>query len=202
VNFIGHATVALWFCEDPTWRARGPASFSEFVLGAMLPDLAAMARLKLPARIPAGPLAEGVALHHRTDGAFHGDPSFVGLTHQTLDLLTSHGVARGPARGVAHVGVELLLDGELLRIPAVVEVYQAALAVLEAARSLFEPPERERWFAGRQRLSLDPRSEQIVRSLLPDVQSHVVGITPGLLSGLRRHLGNEAGPSNGAVLVR
>ncbi|MFT3921115.1 MAG: hypothetical protein QM778_01140 [Myxococcales bacterium] len=220
MNFIGHATVALW-------TSRVPA----FVLGAMLPDLVNMAGLRLPRELPRGPLAEGVSHHHQTDALFHAEPSFLVWTQYTLDRLSQLGVARGPARAVAHVGAEMLLDGELLGRPEVVDAYEAALGELARVRSLFtEPEQRTRWaqlegrlrahgtpydyrntdavlerlirvFQGRKRLAIDAPSERIVRSVLPDLQRHVVVETPHLLASLRRQLENIGGPADGAVLV-
>jgi hypothetical protein len=43
------------------------------------------------------------------------------------DELAAAGVGRGPARGAAHVGWELLLDGVLLERPGVRAAYLAAL---------------------------------------------------------------------------
>jgi hypothetical protein len=220
VNFIGHATVALW-------SSRVPA----FVLGAMLPDLVGMAGLRLPRELPAGALADGIRNHLLADSLFHADPTFVSLTQATLDRLSGLGVPRGPARAVAHVGVEMLLDGELLGDSAVVEAYAAALDELPGVRSLFPAADAlERWlhlerrlrahgtpydyrntdavlarlirvFHGRTRLAIDGQSEQIVRSALPDLQRHVVAQAPLLLASMRRQLENVGDPANDAVLV-
>jgi hypothetical protein len=78
----------------------------------MVPDLAGIVRARLEAvRDPE--LADGIALHHRTDAAFHAAPGFVQLHAGAARALRARGVARGPARGAAHVAVELLLDGRL-----------------------------------------------------------------------------------------
>jgi hypothetical protein len=115
VNFYGHA----WFAQR---EARG----SGFVLGAMLPDLAGMARLRLlELRDPE--LAAGVDLHHRTDAAFHAAPRFARLCAEASAALRGRGVARGPARGAAHVGLELLIDGSLAGDSAAVERFDEAL---------------------------------------------------------------------------
>ena len=67
MNFFGHAVVAGWFEGDP-----------RYVLGSMLPDFASMSGTRLnPVEQPE--VAAGVALHHRTDDAFHGAPSFLHL---------------------------------------------------------------------------------------------------------------------------
>jgi hypothetical protein len=78
----------------------------------MLPDLLPMCGAR-----PAQPLhpavAAGIAFHHRTDAAFHATAAFVELTREARAWLLDHAVARGPALGAAHVGIELLLDGML-----------------------------------------------------------------------------------------
>jgi len=116
VNFFGHA-----------WLASREPRGSGFVLGAMLPDLAGMARLRL-VEVRDRELAAGVALHHRTDAAFHASPSFVRLYATASAALRRRGVERGPARGAAHVGLELLLDGSLSGDSVAVERFDAALA--------------------------------------------------------------------------
>ena len=220
MNFIGHVTVALWTSSVPG-----------FVLGSMLPDLVGMAGLRLPRDLPAGPLAAGIAHHHATDAVFHSDATFVELTQATLDRLSALGVPRGPARAVAHVGVEMLLDGELLKDSVVVEAYERALDELNSARALFAGhADRVRWssfeqrlrahgtphdyrntdavlarliriFQGRTRLAIEPPSERIVRSALPDLQRDVVAKAPHLLANLRRQLENIAGPDIDAILA-
>lgn len=103
VNFFGHAAVASWHADDGGW-----------LLGAMLPDFASMIGARLDAQ-PDPRLAAGVAHHHATDAAFHHAPAVVGLMRDAEARLTARGVRRGPTRAVAHVGVELLLDGVLTR---------------------------------------------------------------------------------------
>lgn len=117
MNFFGHATVACWVDRDPRW-----------VLGAMLPDFASMSRARL--RGADDPrVAEGIALHHATDAAFHGAPSFLELYVRGTEVLESSGLDRGPARAVAHVGTELILDGLLLDDGETAQAYLAAVAL-------------------------------------------------------------------------
>jgi hypothetical protein len=116
VNFFGHATVACWIDTDPRW-----------VLGSMLPDFASMSRARL-AGADDRRIAAGIALHHRTDDAFHSAPTFVSLCRHGCRELEAAGVGLGPARAVAHVGTELVLDGLLLD-GAASGPYLAALAV-------------------------------------------------------------------------
>jgi hypothetical protein len=125
VNFFGHACVAAWYDTGPS-----------FVLGAMLPDFSSMLGVKpLHTRDPE--LGRGIALHHVTDAAFHGAEPFVALTHAAQAALLRAGVARGPARAVAHIGVELLLDEVLAQDARSREAYIGALANGEhSARAL------------------------------------------------------------------
>lgn len=118
MNFFGHAVVAAW---SPS---TAPA---ELALGAMLPDLRGMAGGGELGVLP-GELQRGVALHHATDAVFHVLPAVSGLMRDLGLALAARGVARGPMRAAAHLGVELLLDGVLARAGAT-QHYQAALEV-------------------------------------------------------------------------
>lgn len=121
MNFFGHALIAQR--DEAT---RGPIR-AEFVLGAMLPDFAAMLRTRPPLATHAA-LSAGVSFHHRTDDAFHGSHSFLEFSRQASSFLSERGVARGTARAVAHVGVELLLDAALSRESGGNEAYLSAIA--------------------------------------------------------------------------
>ncbi len=116
MNYFGHAAVASWHSSEPAT-----------VLGAMLPDFATMSRTRLAEPTHAG-IAAGIDLHHRTDRAFHHLPPVLALMRELDALLETGGCARGPRRAVAHIGVELLLDGVLVAEPAYREAYTAALA--------------------------------------------------------------------------
>lgn len=102
MNFFGHAVVAGWFEADP-----------RYVLGSMLPDFASMSGTRL-GDVADPRVAAGVALHHRTDDAFHSAPVFLDLMAHVNASLASTDVGWGTARAVAHVGSELLLDGVYL----------------------------------------------------------------------------------------
>jgi len=115
VNYLGHAAVATWRSDD---RA--------FVLGAMLPDFATMIGTRPPATTHPG-LESGMRFHYRTDEVFHRSVGFRELTRSAFDWLQGHGVERGRARAIAHVGVELLLDADLARAEPVRRAYVAAL---------------------------------------------------------------------------
>jgi hypothetical protein len=140
VNFIGHIAVG---------RIVRGGSETAVLVGAALPDLASMARLHLGA--VDGPLGHGVGLHHAADAVFHQQDWFVDTSRGMRDDLTRAGLPRGAALACAHVGVELLLDGELVRdrgtAGAVARVFadirRPAAGVIAAA-----PPEASaRWRA-------------------------------------------------------
>ncbi len=118
MNFFGHAAVATW--SNPTGGS---------VLGAMLPDFATMSGTRLA--MAGGTDIEidrGIALHHATDAAFHRLPPVLALMRELDRKLDAAGCARGPRRAVAHIGVELLLDGVLVTELAYREHYVAGLA--------------------------------------------------------------------------
>lgn len=209
MNFIGHATIALWRRSEPA-----------YVLGSMLPDFASMARTRLAH--DAGQVhelvADGIALHLRTDDVFHTAPVFTGLLQETLDALSARGVARGTARAVGHIGVEMLIDGELLHAS---EVGAAYLDALRAGRELaigfrdaagdarwqalrerllsFGPPHDYRdpdtvltrlthVLSARPRLAIDAAAAPIVQAYLPHLQQQVRRELPRLLASLRAAL--------------
>jgi acyl carrier protein phosphodiesterase len=116
VNYFGHAAVASWYSAEPAT-----------LLGSMLPDFATMSRTRLVEPTDAG-VARGIDLHHRTDGAFHRLPPVLALMRELDERLEAGGCARGPRRAVAHIGIELLLDGVLVDEPAYRDAYSSALA--------------------------------------------------------------------------
>jgi hypothetical protein len=115
MNFFGHAAVAARFSD------RG-----EFVLGAMLPDFSSMLGLREPVAQDSV-LAAGIRFHHVTDRAFHDLAIFRRFCKEAIVVLEGRGVARGTARAVAHVGVELLLDAALAEGAAARSAYLAGL---------------------------------------------------------------------------
>jgi hypothetical protein len=116
MNFFGHAVVAGWHSCEPA-----------FVLGAMLPDLAQIMSTRF-ARAKNPLIARGVRCHVATDRCFHRSEVFRSLESRALLELAAAGVAKGPRRGVAHIGVELLIDDELATDESARRVFQAALA--------------------------------------------------------------------------
>lgn len=215
MNFIGHAKVALWTGHAPPG----------FVLGAMLPDFASMAGIRL-GDVAAPEVAAGVSLHLRTDDVFHAAAPFVGLMQGAVEALTGRGVARGPARAVGHIGVELLIDGELVREREVGDAYLSALetfarlpsdsfAALDTApmqrlrTRLIDhgiPYDYERpqavtsrlvhILAGRPRLALSAEAQAVVGSIMPDLQARVRERLPELLEAVRHGLADQRCSSN------
>jgi len=104
VNFVSHMVVA---------QQATPEATTPLLLGAAAPDLARMARLPVATAGPPG-FTAGVATHHRTDAVFHGLDWFRATNRRLVRGLSDRGVRRGPARGAAHVLIELLLDGAVL----------------------------------------------------------------------------------------
>jgi hypothetical protein len=134
VNFFGHAAVASWTSAVPG-----------VVLGAMVPDFATMAGARVVSAERDADLAAGIAIHHATDAAFHALPSVTGLMRELDGHLARLGCARGPRRAVAHVGVELLLDGVLVAEPSYRVAYTRALAYDASALAWREADDAERF---------------------------------------------------------
>ena len=88
----------------------------------MIPDFQTMCGARV-AGTTDPEVAAGIALHHATDKAFHTLPAVTGLMRELDQRLERGGCARGPRRAVAHIGVELLLDGVLLDVEAYREAY-------------------------------------------------------------------------------
>lgn len=84
------------------------------MLGAMLPDFASVLGLAPPTSHHSE-LSAGIDLHHQTDRAFHQTEIFQGLEQRSRAVLAAAGVSKGARRALAHVGVEFLIDAELVR---------------------------------------------------------------------------------------
>jgi hypothetical protein len=139
MNLLGHTFVA-----DTTGRGE-----PEFLLGAVLPDLVSIARVRLDrSRLEGdaglGRVGAGVACHNRTDAAFHGHPAFVAGAGAIRRELSAEGMARGPARAIGHIGWELLLDGTLVGT-ATEDLFRTAMGVVDKASGAVADPHTERW---------------------------------------------------------
>jgi hypothetical protein len=118
MNFVAHAHVTLRRTES-SW---------EEAFGAALPDLLAMAATRVDRSLVGRAVEDGVALHHRTDEAFHGLEAFHTGCGQIREGLLEAGLPKGAARAIGHAGHELLLDGCLLTRPGVQEEFTEVLA--------------------------------------------------------------------------
>jgi hypothetical protein len=101
VNFFGHAAAACQVDGDPA-----------FVLGAMAPDLLPLCGA-IAERETSAKVAAGRAHHAAVDARFHASPAFTAVQAWAARAMIEAGLPRGPARGAAHVGTELFLDGAL-----------------------------------------------------------------------------------------
>jgi hypothetical protein len=186
VNVLGHTHVALAVGVDAP----------DYVLGAVLPDLASMARVRLDRSRLEGGVAEGVRCHLAADAAFHTAPEFLRGSGAIRDDLRAAGVTAGPARAIGHVGWELLLDGTLLASPAPA-AYARALELGDGVGAAVREAHRPQWarlLAHRGRLPQlpydDPRwvAERLVSILEPRPSLRVpVEQVPVVAEVLGRH---------------
>lgn len=219
MNFFGHAALAASHFALAEPRLAG-ALLERATVGAMLPDFVGMLGLGRPA-VHDESLARGVAYHHRTDEAFHELASFHELSRQSFAWLSEHGLVRGPARAVAHIGVEILLDEVLADDAGARDAYRAALAtsldgaltfpseqaparleslrqnLLERARHYVTPsPELvaqriRRSLAGRPRLAVDDAGEALLGAWVALIRPQIRASAPALLATLRAQLANS-----------
>jgi len=138
VNFLGHTAVAL----DLGHRD------AEFVLGAVLPDLASMAGVRVQRTDLARAVGDGVACHLRADAAFHAHAEFRAGSSALRHALMERGLGSGPARAVGHAGWELLLDGTLVG-SAVEAAFRAAVAGRAATAAAVDDTARWTTFVDR-----------------------------------------------------
>ncbi|MEM7275658.1 MAG: hypothetical protein AAF547_21460 [Actinomycetota bacterium] len=139
MNFVGHIKVALDQLDDGDRAARdGAADPTGLLIGSALPDIAAIGRFRLTEPAAEASVRAGVALHHRTDDAFHSHRWFRHHSGAVATALSEAGLGRGATRAVGHVGVELLLDGYLLATDPELEPRAAAAlgSVAEPGRGL------------------------------------------------------------------
>jgi hypothetical protein len=168
-------------------------------------------------------LERGVAFHHRSDEAFHDLPPFLRLSRAAFVWLAERGMPRGPARAVAHVGIEMLLDEPLAEDPRARAAYRAALglplerllvlpagdaerltalrlALRDRARGARNPTaelvaERlRRTLAGRPRLETDDAGQALLGQWVAHTRPLVVAEAPEILGRLRLLLANFGGP--------
>lgn len=205
---MSHAAVASFYDASPA-----------FVLGAMLPDFFGMLGVK--GRPRRADLSRGIAFHHASDAAFHDAPAFIAETRRARVALSELGLPKGPARAVAHVGVELLLDPIFLAQPGAQSAYTRALAFaaeLEgdvfpgrdetrrlrelgrslAARGVISAENLEtvvqrvrRTLAERPRLALDDVMEAALRKWVVPTRDRVVGCAPDVIQQVLSKLDDQ-----------
>lgn len=138
MNFFGHAFVAQRVDDDPA-----------FLLGAMAPDLLPLCGAV--AGVETSPaVGAGQAHHLAVDASFHSNPAFTALQAWAGRAMIDRGLPRGPARGAAHVAIELFLDGQLATDNRGRDAYTRSLTAAETTRSPFvwhDEPSRGRWRA-------------------------------------------------------
>lgn len=222
MNFFGHAALAAshFTQRDPALRAE---LLPRLCVGAMLPDFIGMLRLR-PPTIVDPTLAVGVAFHHETDAAFHDLPGFQRLSRQAFAWLSERQLPRGPARAVAHVGIEMLLDEVMASEDTARQAYRAALSVplaplvtfagpLDAERltalqeallaraQSYQTPAAElvaerirRTLAGRPRLATDDAGQALLGGWVTATRPLVWAEAPEVLATLRSRLANFGEP--------
>jgi hypothetical protein len=220
MNFFGHAALAADHFGSVHPTPDG-SELGRLCVGAMLPDFVGMLRLGKP-RLTDEALARGVSFHHRTDHVFHDLPSFQQLSRRTFAWLSQRSLPRGPARAVAHVGIEMLLDEVMARDAAARAAYLCALAVpLDQALSFEAPSDFERLetlrgnlrqraatqldptadlvalrvrrtLEGRPRLATDDAGELLLREWVTLARPWVAAEAPRLLASLRAQLADPA----------
>lgn len=120
MNYFGHAALAV--------LKQGPP---DFILGAMLPDLLSMVggeSIKASDTVNTTEhLKAGIRFHLETDALFHQTETFLDLNRRALSLFRQAEISRGPARAAAHMGVEMLFDGQLVKSEAFAVGYLNAL---------------------------------------------------------------------------
>lgn len=172
MNLVGHVAAAL--PDGPT---------PEFLAGCVLPDVAAICRVRIDGAA-FRPVAAGVAFHHECDHAFHASPWFNEENVRLRDALLAVGVDRGAARASAHAGLEMLLDGALVADDDLLgPQVRVALTTLDAHSATIAaqaaPPLRERWVVGVKRIatSLDTDAYRDAGSVTLRLQRMTAGRT-------------------------
>jgi hypothetical protein len=137
MNYFGHAALSVWRAQ-----AEGQEEPLGFILGSMLPDLLPMTGSPGNLNFSCPQITRGMAFHLEVDALFHQTETFILLNRTALARLRELGVARGPARASAHMGVEMLIDAQLAEDKVVLEGYLNALRFGAAAADFSpHPPE-------------------------------------------------------------
>jgi hypothetical protein len=143
VNFFGHAAAARQVDDAPA-----------FLLGAMAPDLLPLCGA-VAERETSPKVAAGGAHHLAVDARFHANPAFTTMQIWASGAMVRAGLPRGAARGAAHVGIELFLDGALAGETRAREAYARSIAHADTTGTPFvwrDEQSSARWHALVQRL--------------------------------------------------
>lgn len=124
-------------------------------------------------------VADGQAQHHQVDALFHANPTFLKLQAWAAGALIERGAARGSARGAAHVGVELLLDGVLATDRHARRAYQDALAEADGAGAPFS------WRDGDSERLWAELIERLRRGAIPDAYRDCDFVADRVIGALR-----------------
>jgi hypothetical protein len=221
MNFFGHAALAAsHFGDEHPLPSAG--ELATLCVGSMLPDFIGMLRLSRP-DVRDDVLARGVAFHHKTDEAFHELPRFLRLSRDAFAWLSDSQLPRGPARAVAHIGIEILLDevfaereaarvaylaalrvplAPLLGFPAAADAERLAAlqnALLQRTHAALDAPaelvaERiRRSLAGRPRLAVDDDGQELLARWVTMTRPFVKGAAPEIFAALRLQLAKFGG---------
>ena len=173
VNLVGHVAVAL-----APERADPP---TDFLVGCMLPDLAAITRVRLTR--PEGDLGRGVAFHHdvrRRVPRLRVVPSRRIVSCATR--CSTPACRPAPARACSHAGSEMLLDGALVADAQVASARAAharrASTPTPTRSALLAPAESRAVLATRLRMigsSLEPRRYADARFVAERLQRMTAG---------------------------
>jgi hypothetical protein len=150
VNLVGHVATTV---------RHAPRASPTYLAGAIAPDLASIARVRLVRAsggsadpTVAAELRRGLAFHHAGDAAFHASSWFRDRNHDLRDALLTDGVDRGAARACSHAGVEMLLDGGLVDDARVAQAMDdvfrelgADTATRRCVHELVADDDRARW---------------------------------------------------------
>lgn len=133
LNYFGHACVTSQLEDDP-----------RIVYGSMLPDFCGMAKAG-PCKSADPKTSQGVSLHYEVDRHFHSAPLFLQYMARGAAELRQEGLSKGAARAIAHVGVELLLDGIYMETSAFCDPYLRALEVSQSVLATLNKPAGDRF---------------------------------------------------------
>lgn len=225
MNVVGHAHVALILSGEPDAK-----DALAIALGAALPDLLGVARVRVdPARL-SPELRSGVALHHRTDRAFHALAAFRTGVRLLVGRLVDEGLPRGPARAVGHAGWELVLDGSLLRDETVRDRFGEVVEQLDRVTLPLDQDEARRferfvraagseaWWLGyrdtavvadrlsrmlgdRRRLAFDVSDVPLVAAVLSEARPEIDAVAGDVVASVVSALSSQDAQDTGSALA-